>query len=108
MEALGILSPQVFGGALRRRGSGWRPVATQQGLAANTLGYGTLTELPDWFYADGRPAPPMKGQLRRKAQREKFARRVVLLSQEWMLDYGMAAQAAGEVAEEEKEAEECS
>lgn len=26
-----------------------------------------------FFSADGRPAPPMKGQLRRKAQREKFA-----------------------------------
>ncbi|XP_039101127.1 39S ribosomal protein L52, mitochondrial isoform X3 [Hyaena hyaena] len=38
---------------------------------------------------DGRPAPPMKGQLRRKAQREKFARRVVLLSQE--MDAGLQA-----------------
>nr|XP_055165140.1 39S ribosomal protein L52, mitochondrial isoform X3 [Nyctereutes procyonoides] len=38
---------------------------------------------------NGRPAPPMKGQLRRKAQREKFARRVVLLSQE--MDAGLQA-----------------
>ncbi|XP_013365905.1 PREDICTED: 39S ribosomal protein L52, mitochondrial isoform X6 [Chinchilla lanigera] len=38
---------------------------------------------------DGRPAPPMKGQLQRKAQREKFARRVVLLSQE--MDAGLQA-----------------
>ncbi|XP_045143602.1 39S ribosomal protein L52, mitochondrial, partial [Echinops telfairi] len=65
--------------AAARAGSQWR---LQQGLAANPSGYGALTELPDWSYADGRPAPPMKGQLRRKAQREKFARRVVLLSQE--------------------------
>uniref|UniRef100_A0A452UDW9 Large ribosomal subunit protein mL52 n=1 Tax=Ursus maritimus TaxID=29073 RepID=A0A452UDW9_URSMA len=61
----------------------------RQGLAANPSGYGPLTELPDWSYADGRPAPPMKGQLRRKAQREKFARRVVLLSQE--MDAGLQA-----------------
>eukprot|EP00069_Balaena_mysticetus_P013781 bmy_22124T0 len=48
---------------------------------------GPLAELPDWSYGDGRPAPPMKGQLRRKGQREKFARRVVLLSQE--MDAGL-------------------
>ncbi|XP_066133513.1 large ribosomal subunit protein mL52 isoform X2 [Saccopteryx bilineata] len=65
--------------AAARAGGQWR---LQQGLAASPSGYGPLTELPDWSYADGRPAPPMKGQLRRKAQREKFARRVVLLSQE--------------------------
>ncbi|CAD7691431.1 unnamed protein product [Nyctereutes procyonoides] len=69
-----------------RAGSQWR---LQQGLAASPSGYGPLTELPDWSYADGRPAPPMKGQLRRKAQREKFARRVVLLSQE--MDAGLQA-----------------
>ncbi|XP_044085968.1 39S ribosomal protein L52, mitochondrial isoform X1 [Neovison vison] len=67
-------------------GSQWR---LQQGLAANPSGYGPLTEYPDWSYADGRPAPPMRGQLRRKAQREKFARRVVLLSQE--MDAGLQA-----------------
>ncbi|XP_017520652.2 large ribosomal subunit protein mL52 isoform X2 [Manis javanica] len=67
-------------------GGQWR---LQQGLAANPSGYGPLSELPDWSYADGRPAPPMKGQLRRKVQREKFARRVVLLSQE--MDAGLQA-----------------
>nr|XP_040132258.1 39S ribosomal protein L52, mitochondrial isoform X1 [Ictidomys tridecemlineatus] len=73
---------------LQRVGSGWQPVETP-GLAANPSGYGPLTELPDWSYADGRPAPPMKGQLRRKTQREEFARRVVLLSQE--MDAGIQA-----------------
>ncbi|XP_043855474.1 39S ribosomal protein L52, mitochondrial-like [Dromiciops gliroides] len=62
-----------------RAGSVWR---TQQGLATSPSGNGPLTELPDWSYANGRCATPMKGQLQRKAQREKFARRVVLLSQE--------------------------
>ncbi|KAM7321593.1 hypothetical protein ACRRTK_019685 [Alexandromys fortis] len=56
--------------AAARAGGQWR---LQQGLAANPSGYGPLTELPDWSFADGRPAPPMKGQLRRKAQREKLA-----------------------------------
>nr|XP_010987718.2 39S ribosomal protein L52, mitochondrial isoform X1 [Camelus dromedarius] len=90
MEALGILLSagvrRLHCGAAARAGGQWR---LQQGLAANPSGYGTLTELPDWSYADGRPAPPMKGQLRRKAQREKFARRVVLLSQE--MDAGLQA-----------------
>ncbi|KAL4693076.1 39S ribosomal protein L52, mitochondrial isoform X1 [Trachypithecus francoisi] len=73
-------------GAAAWAGGQWR---LQQGLAANPSGYGPLTDLPDWSYADGRPAPPMKGQLRRKAEREKFARRVVLLSQE--MDTGLQA-----------------
>ncbi|XP_074091002.1 large ribosomal subunit protein mL52 isoform X2 [Macrotis lagotis] len=67
-----------------RAGGAWR---IQQGQAPSPSGYGPLTELPDWSYADGRRAPPMKGQLQRKAQREKFARRVVLLSQE--MDAGL-------------------
>ncbi|KAM8783715.1 large ribosomal subunit protein mL52 isoform 1-T1 [Rhynchonycteris naso] len=83
MAALGTLLStgvrRLHCSAAARAGSQWR---LQQGLAASPSGYGPLTELPDWSYADGRPAPPMKGQLRRKAQREKFARRVVLLSQE--------------------------
>ncbi|XP_047720348.1 39S ribosomal protein L52, mitochondrial isoform X2 [Prionailurus viverrinus] len=89
MAALGtlLLSVRKLHSSLAARaGSQWR---LQQGLAANPSGYGPLTELPDWSYADGRPAPPMKGQLRRKAQREKFARRVVLLSQE--MDAGLQA-----------------
>ncbi|XP_055291720.1 39S ribosomal protein L52, mitochondrial isoform X4 [Moschus berezovskii] len=89
MAALGVLLSSVrrlHCSAAARAGSQWR---LRQGLAANPSGYGPLTELPDWSYADGRPAPPMKGQLRRKAQREKFARRVVLLSQE--MDAGLQA-----------------
>ncbi|XP_040332562.1 large ribosomal subunit protein mL52 isoform X7 [Herpailurus yagouaroundi] len=73
MAALGTLLLSVrklHSSVAARAGSQWR---LQQGLAANPSGYGPLTELPDWSYADGRPAPPMKGQLRRKAQREKFA-----------------------------------
>nr|XP_019607396.1 PREDICTED: 39S ribosomal protein L52, mitochondrial isoform X4 [Rhinolophus sinicus] len=91
-----------------RAGSQWR---LQQGLAASPSGYGPLTELPDWSYADGRPAPPMKGQLRRKAQREKFAVSetsctAVTGNGCWIT--GMAAQAAGEVSGRRKEAKKCS
>ncbi|XP_008958465.2 large ribosomal subunit protein mL52 isoform X3 [Pan paniscus] len=88
-------------------GGQWR---LQQGLAANPSGYGPLTELPDWSYADGRPAPPMKGQLRRKAERETFAVSetsctAVTGNGRWITS--MAAQAA-EVAGRTKEAGKCS
>ncbi|XP_044518218.1 39S ribosomal protein L52, mitochondrial [Gracilinanus agilis] len=81
-----------------RAGGAWR---TEQGLAASPSGYGPLTELPDWSYADGRSAPPMKGQLQRREQREKFARRVVLLSQE--IDAGLKT---WELKQQEKRLEE--
>ncbi|XP_047393859.1 39S ribosomal protein L52, mitochondrial isoform X4 [Sciurus carolinensis] len=90
-----------------RAGSQWR---LQQGLAANPSGYGPLTELPDWSYADGRPAPPMKGQLRRKTQREKFAvseTSCTAVTGNGCWNTGMAAQTA-EVAGRKKEAEKCS
>ncbi|XP_042798639.1 39S ribosomal protein L52, mitochondrial isoform X7 [Panthera pardus] len=107
MAALGTLLLSVrklHSSVAARAGSQWR---LQQGLAANPSGYGPLTELPDWSYADGRPAPPMKGQLRRKAQREKFAVSetsctAVTGNGCWLT--GMAAQAA-EVAGRRKETE---
>ncbi|XP_038597313.1 39S ribosomal protein L52, mitochondrial [Tachyglossus aculeatus] len=71
-------------GAAIQAGSKWR---LQQGLPASPSDYGPLTELPDWSFADGRPAPMMKRQCNRLKNREMFARRVVLLSQE--MDAGM-------------------
>uniref|UniRef100_A0A8C5XCB4 Large ribosomal subunit protein mL52 n=2 Tax=Microcebus murinus TaxID=30608 RepID=A0A8C5XCB4_MICMU len=111
MAALGTVLSSVrrlHRSAAAWAGSQWR---LQQGLAANPSGYGPLTELPDWSYADGRPAPPLKGQLRRKAEREKFAVSetsctAVAGNGCWIT--GMAAQAAGEVAGRRKEAEKCS
>nr|XP_058914757.1 large ribosomal subunit protein mL52 isoform X3 [Kogia breviceps] len=111
MAALRLLLSSVrrlHCGAAARAGSQWR---LQQGLAANPSDYGPLTELPDWSYADGRPAPPMKGQLRRKAQREKFAvseTSCTAVSGNGCWITGMAAQAAREVAGRRKEAAECS
>ncbi|XP_062849413.1 39S ribosomal protein L52, mitochondrial [Trichomycterus rosablanca] len=60
-------------------GKKWR---LENGLAWTGSEYGPLTDLPDWSYADGRPAPPLKGQVRRQKQREDFARRAVYLNAE--------------------------
>ncbi|CAG05748.1 unnamed protein product, partial [Tetraodon nigroviridis] len=60
-------------------GEKWRK---EHGLARTGTEYGPLTDLPDWSYADGRPAPPMKGYLRRRQQNEVLARRIVMLSEE--------------------------
>ncbi|CAN9509277.1 unnamed protein product [Ophioblennius macclurei] len=60
-------------------GEKWRK---EHGLAKSGTEYGVLTDLPDWSFADGRPAAPLKGQLRRKQQREVLARRIVLLDSE--------------------------
>ncbi|KAG7462159.1 hypothetical protein MATL_G00199450 [Megalops atlanticus] len=80
-------------------GSKWR---AENNLARSGTEYGPLTDLPDWSFADGRPAPLMKGQERRNKEREEFARRVVALSKE--VDRGM--QRWRERKEEEKAMEE--
>uniref|UniRef100_A0A671UPS7 Large ribosomal subunit protein mL52 n=1 Tax=Sparus aurata TaxID=8175 RepID=A0A671UPS7_SPAAU len=67
-------------------GEQWRK---EHGVARSGTEYGPLTDLPDWSFADGRPAPPMKGQLRRKQEREVLARRIVMLNNE--MDRGMEA-----------------
>ncbi|KAK3546720.1 hypothetical protein QTP70_033377 [Hemibagrus guttatus] len=51
-------------------GKKWR---LENGLAWTGSEYGPITDLPDWSFADGRPAPPLKGQVRRQKQREDFA-----------------------------------
>ncbi|XP_057711840.1 39S ribosomal protein L52, mitochondrial [Corythoichthys intestinalis] len=60
-------------------GEKWR---LEHALARSGTEYGPLTDLPDWSFADGRPAPPTKGMLRRRMEREKLARRIVLLDAE--------------------------
>ncbi|XP_053199582.1 39S ribosomal protein L52, mitochondrial [Scomber japonicus] len=80
-------------------GEKWRK---EHGLARSGTEYGPLTDLPDWSFADGRPAPPLKGMLRRKQEREVLARRIVMLSSE--VDRGM--ETWREKQEEVKRAEE--
>ncbi|KAM4709659.1 large ribosomal subunit protein mL52 isoform 2-T2 [Discoglossus pictus] len=65
-------------------GQDWR---IRHGFARSGSEYGPMVDLPDWSFADGRPAPPWKGQIRRKQEREELARRVVLLSTE--MDQGL-------------------
>ncbi|XP_047455865.1 39S ribosomal protein L52, mitochondrial [Mugil cephalus] len=60
-------------------GQKWRK---EHGLSRSGTEYGPLTDLPDWSFSDGRPAPPLKGQLRRRQEREVLARRIVMLSSE--------------------------
>ncbi|XP_037116715.1 39S ribosomal protein L52, mitochondrial isoform X2 [Syngnathus acus] len=69
-----------FGTTPGAQGGGkWRK---EHGLARSGSEYGPLTDLPDWSFADGRAAPPMKGMLRRRGEREEMARRIVMLSSE--------------------------
>ncbi|XP_044039349.1 39S ribosomal protein L52, mitochondrial [Siniperca chuatsi] len=67
-------------------GEKWRK---EHGLSRSGTEYGPLTDLPDWSFTDGRAAPPMKGQLRRKQEREVLARRIVMLNSE--VDRGIEA-----------------
>ncbi|KAM8961516.1 large ribosomal subunit protein mL52 [Pelodytes ibericus] len=60
-------------------GQVWR---IRHGFARSDSEYGPLTDLPDWSFADGRPAPPWKGHTKRNEEREAFTRRVILLSTE--------------------------
>ncbi|XP_077400175.1 large ribosomal subunit protein mL52 [Vanacampus margaritifer] len=60
-------------------GQKWR---LEHGLARSGSEYGPITDLPDWSFADGRPAPPMKGMLRRRQENEELVRRIVMLDAE--------------------------
>ncbi|CAL9694646.1 unnamed protein product [Knipowitschia caucasica] len=61
----------------------------ENGLSRTGSEFGPLTDLPDWSFADGRPAPPLKGHLRRRQERETQARRIAMLSSE--MDGGVEA-----------------
>ncbi|KAM9329585.1 large ribosomal subunit protein mL52 [Gastrophryne carolinensis] len=65
-------------------GQDWR---IQHGFARSDSEYGPLTDLPDWSFADGRPAPLWKGQIRRKEENAALASRIVFLNNE--IDEGM-------------------
>ncbi|XP_077597686.1 large ribosomal subunit protein mL52 [Stigmatopora nigra] len=80
-------------------GEKWR---LQHSLARSGTEYGPMTDLPDWSYADGRPAPPAKGMLRRQKEREELARRIVMLDSE--VDKGLETWQAKQ--EEARRAEE--
>ncbi|XP_069796948.1 large ribosomal subunit protein mL52 isoform X1 [Narcine bancroftii] len=60
-------------------GSQWR---LGHGMSRSGTEYGPLTDLPDWSYADGRPAPMMKGHLRRRQKAAEMAGRILMLTNE--------------------------
>ncbi|KAG8006103.1 39S ribosomal protein L52, partial [Nibea albiflora] len=70
LSALRLCSRQFSTTCGVQAGNKWRK---EHGLARSGTEYGPLTDLPDWSFADGRPAPPLKGQLRRKQEREVLA-----------------------------------
>ncbi|XP_070711030.1 large ribosomal subunit protein mL52 [Pempheris klunzingeri] len=85
-SVLRLSSRQISTSCGVQAGEKWRK---EHGLSRSGTEYGPLTDLPDWSFADGRPAPPLKGQLRRKQEREVLARRIVMLSSE--VDGGIEA-----------------
>ncbi|XP_073491079.1 large ribosomal subunit protein mL52-like [Aquarana catesbeiana] len=60
-------------------GQDWRK---QHCFARSDSEYGPLTNLPDWSFADGRPTPLWKGQIRRQEENKALSSRIVLLSDE--------------------------
>ncbi|XP_042332361.1 39S ribosomal protein L52, mitochondrial [Sceloporus undulatus] len=81
-------------------GGKWR---VRQGLPVNSSQFGPLTDLPDWSFADGRPAPPMKGYLSRQEKNAELARRVAMISAE--MDHGIEKWEAQQ-REQERQAQE--
>ncbi|XP_034019976.1 39S ribosomal protein L52, mitochondrial [Thalassophryne amazonica] len=79
-------------------GDKWR---NEHGLARSGSEYGPMTDLPDWSFADGRPAPPSKGYLRRRQTREALSRRIVMLNSE--MDFGIKAYRERQEEEQRKE-----
>ena len=51
-------------------GRSWR---IETGRSGNGNTYGPLADLPDWSYADGRPAPLGTGQQKRLAKQKEYA-----------------------------------
>ncbi|XP_058709193.1 large ribosomal subunit protein mL52 isoform X2 [Poecile atricapillus] len=50
------------------------------GLSPSPSGPGPLRDLPDWSFADGRPSPPWRGQLRRLREQRELVCRALALS----------------------------
>ena len=66
-------------GSMVSAGQQWRLGC---GRARSGTEYGPLTDLPDWCYADGRPAPPTKGHVRRAQRQRKIGQKIQRLISE--------------------------
>ncbi|XP_022082347.1 39S ribosomal protein L52, mitochondrial-like [Acanthaster planci] len=62
-------------------GKKWRE---SQGQSQSGYEYGPLVDLPDWEYADGRPAPMGSGQYTRQQEQRQIAERIDRLASEMM------------------------
>ncbi|KAI0225559.1 39S ribosomal protein L52, mitochondrial [Lamellibrachia satsuma] len=60
-------------------GGKWR---LERGMSASGNEYGPLVDIPDWSYADGRPAPLGRREIARRERRRDCAMRVVELIDE--------------------------
>nr|XP_056719923.1 39S ribosomal protein L52, mitochondrial [Euleptes europaea] len=80
-----------------------RPWRLKHALPENGSQYGPMIDLPDWSFADGRLAPPMKGYLRRQEKNRELARRIAMISSE--MDHGLERWEAKQ-KEQEQQAEE--
>ncbi|XP_061444871.1 large ribosomal subunit protein mL52 [Rhineura floridana] len=94
------VSRTIHCSAVNQGGGVWR---VKHGFPINPSIYGPLTDLPDWSFADGRPAPPMKNHLRRQEKNEVLARRIAMISAE--IDHGLEKWEAKQ-RKREQEAEE--
>ncbi|XP_010987720.3 large ribosomal subunit protein mL52 isoform X1 [Camelus dromedarius] len=107
--SFGYIALRCSEAALRRRGSGWRPVATPAGPCCQPLRlrdpYGTpRLVLRGWPPRSSDERPASKESPKGKVCKTSCT--AVTGNGCWIT--GMAAQAAGEVAGRRKEAEECS
>ncbi|KAG8192491.1 hypothetical protein JTE90_018015 [Oedothorax gibbosus] len=65
--------------AVQRNIGAWRK---SQGIPTKGKEYGPLTDLPDWSYADGRPAPLSEGQKKRIKLQKQYCDDIIRLSNE--------------------------
>ena len=73
VKRLAGISRAVHCGAASAAGQQWR---LGTGRSRSGTEYGPLTDLPDWSFADGRPAPAGKGQMKRTQTQRAISRRV--------------------------------
>ncbi|XP_015911644.1 large ribosomal subunit protein mL52 [Parasteatoda tepidariorum] len=69
----------VSNGLLYPKVGEWR---IKHGIPAKGAEYGPLTDLPDWSYADGRPAPLSEGQKRKIRLNKEYCEQIIKLSKE--------------------------
>ncbi|KFM80988.1 39S ribosomal protein L52, mitochondrial, partial [Stegodyphus mimosarum] len=65
--------------AILEKVGGWR---LRHGIPAKGVEYGPLTDLPDWSYADGRPAPLQEAKKRKIKLHKEYCEKIIKLTKE--------------------------